>query len=583
MGFINKLKARRAAKKGKEHAKENIPNLASDIDSIAKSYSAASSIAKSSSAASSSSNGDTSFRKKLKKLSSLAVSDVTMDHLPDLILELETSQNPSSKQSSRALKLLFALSEPKESQHRIDMVAQEEGRLVDALFGFLVRCAPSSEQYLTLLVLNNICIPEENKRAIAMTHNGVKILSGLLLNDPSCHLIAIVLVNLTFADTQLQNELVSSESDNGIMESLAFALRIASMTPEEYNSLQPSLTQANQDELSPKERLSVLVIEDERNCSETRRNVDLNNLMYPETVRWCLTAMKNLSKPRKDTVVPQVLIQSKTVDIILQYITISGNLLPDDPENQGSDSSADTPNPSEPEEKPSFPSSWDPNSMEDAALYIVLNLCACEHSRDFSRESDAVRVLSLVADCQKIAEKKQLSPDEQHQLEFQCLKARMAVSYLLGSQGHFGQAKMKTISSTVHANPSDSVLVLVKSEAELLVELLADTLHNRGKEGAGGYSATTMSAKSVLFALRCLLVHTMNQDLLAKVAGRILNSLLIKALAHHSAKPESDLDAEAAEYAAGGPMFSHLVLLPRVFYHLVLLPRVERVPSEVVG
>lgn len=160
MGFISKLRARRAAKKGQDPSKANETVLANDdIDSIVNS----------SSSASCASNGDSGFKKKLKKLSSFAVTDVTMDHLPDLVLELETSRDTSSKQSGRALKMLFALSEPAASQTRIDMVAREEGRLVSALLNFLVRCSrKSSEQYLTLLVLNNISIPTESKRVSSL-------------------------------------------------------------------------------------------------------------------------------------------------------------------------------------------------------------------------------------------------------------------------------------------------------------------------------------------------------------------------------------------------------------------------------
>ena len=125
----------------------------------------------------------------------------------------------------------------------------------------------------------------------------------------------------------------------------------------------------------------------------------------------------------------------------------------------------------------------------------------------------------------------------------------MALSYLVGSYGNFGQAKINSATSTVHANPRDSVLVMTESEAEILVELLANSIHQRGKEGAGGYSIATFSAKYVLFAIRCLLTHTLNQNRMIKVAGRILNSLLLKSLALHSTRQDSTLDAESAEYA----------------------------------
>lgn len=125
----------------------------------------------------------------------------------------------------------------------------------------------------------------------------------------------------------------------------------------------------------------------------------------------------------------------------------------------------------------------------------------------------------------------------------------MALAYLVGSYGNFGQEKMSSTTSTVYANPKDSVLVMSETEAEGLVELLANSLHQRGKDGAGGYSVSTFDTKTVLFALRCLLVHTLNQSCMLKVAGRLLNSLLLKALALHSTRVNSHLDAVAAEYA----------------------------------
>jgi hypothetical protein len=125
----------------------------------------------------------------------------------------------------------------------------------------------------------------------------------------------------------------------------------------------------------------------------------------------------------------------------------------------------------------------------------------------------------------------------------------MALSYLVGSEGHFGQAKISSSASTVCANPKDSVLVVTKTEIELLVELLANTMHHRGKEGPGGYSAATFSVKYVLFAVRCLLAHTLNQAQIAEVAGPKLNTLLMKALAQHSIERTNATHAEAAEYA----------------------------------
>ena len=72
--------------------------------------------------------------------------------------------------------MLFALSEnASDSTNRIEMVTSADGELVPVLLDFLERCEQgSSEQYLTLLVLNNISIPSENKRVSVIVGTAMK-------------------------------------------------------------------------------------------------------------------------------------------------------------------------------------------------------------------------------------------------------------------------------------------------------------------------------------------------------------------------------------------------------------------------
>jgi hypothetical protein len=126
----------------------------------------------------------------------------------------------------------------------------------------------------------------------------------------------------------------------------------------------------------------------------------------------------------------------------------------------------------------------------------------------------------------------------------------MALAYLLGSEGHFGQVKLSSFTATIDANSADSVLILPEAEVHLLVELLSNTMHGRGKDGSGRYSAATFSVKYVVFAIRCLLTHEANQILVSQQeVGVKLNSLLMKLLAQHSIQKVPSMDAEAAEYA----------------------------------
>jgi hypothetical protein len=83
----------------------------------------------------------------------------TLNHVPQLIQDVR--MNESGDKPARALRQLFALSEHP-SDNRTEMV---ESDLVPTLLTFLQSSERgSSEQYLTLLVLNNISIPAQNKR-----------------------------------------------------------------------------------------------------------------------------------------------------------------------------------------------------------------------------------------------------------------------------------------------------------------------------------------------------------------------------------------------------------------------------------
>lgn len=93
---------------------------------------------------------------------------VTLDHLSDLILDLEKAVTVGAKRPLRALKMLLALSTnhtKSTCETRMEMVRSENARLVPVLFQFLNRCTvPSKEHTLTLLILGNLSIPQPNKR-----------------------------------------------------------------------------------------------------------------------------------------------------------------------------------------------------------------------------------------------------------------------------------------------------------------------------------------------------------------------------------------------------------------------------------
>jgi hypothetical protein len=114
------------------------------------------------------------------------------------------------------------------------------------------------------------------------------------------------------------------------------------------------------------------------------------------------------------------------------------------------------------------------------------------------------------------------------------------------------------------------------SDVELLVELIANTMNGRGKDGGGtggNYLPGTFDLNSVIFSLRCLLTHYSNQEKISKLLGLELNSLLINALAKYSLESStSPMDSESA----GHVVFCLYLLSNHCFQGLPFLPEMYK-------
>lgn len=157
----------------------------------------------------------------------------SLDDLARFITEIKSCHETYGIKPAKALRSLFALSEDENFHeiNRIRMAREAGGKLIPVILEFLQRCEPSSsEQYLALLVLNNISIPKENKRMVAIDHNGAFILARLLCRYPDVPLICIILVNLSFCDASLRKNLVDSlHGEIQLVESLVYALKVGTM------------------------------------------------------------------------------------------------------------------------------------------------------------------------------------------------------------------------------------------------------------------------------------------------------------------------------------------------------------------
>lgn len=408
-----------------------------------------------------------------------------------------------------ALKSLFALSSSEDngvSSKRRDMICVAGGQLLPMLFSF-IDTAGGLHVQTALLVVNNLSTVPENKRPLAM--QGAGVLARVLRREPSCHLAAIILVNLTYCDAELRRDL-ALRKDFFLVETLALTLLTCSMDELEYVSKgEPCLT------LPPEVALKQLTSDEQAvfAIGETSSSKPF----YPNTLKWAMSALKNLTRPSKYDVVAHAVMETGIVSHVLRFATLS--------ESENED--------------------W--STIQDAALYIIVHLTAIPSVRAQLREFVPPALSALTSQTSTGTEK----------ALFQRVKARIALAFLCGSEGHYGQPVcpryMREDSENSAGSAVDSsahYLLMNDVEATQLLELLANMLHQRSKDGPAGYSSSTFSVKYVLFAIRCLLTQTHNQTCIAKTQALQCNTLLMKAIAMHLWQPDLvHLDPEAAEHA----------------------------------
>lgn len=233
---------------------------------------------------------------------------------------------------------------------------------------------------------------------------------------------------------------MSEQSGIGLVESLAFALRVASLTHEELEKRQTFIDElTSQTGNPPKDMLAMLMAEDQRlrNATNTESMsfpsgaiTDPCRQCFPETARWCLSAMKNLTRPCNDSSTAHVLITSGIFSLIRQYILIPKETTEAQKQDMSApSSSSDSTSMADPNDAEyaapslsSTPSMWSTTSIQDAALYIVLNLASCTDSRDYVVETGTIDALCAIAHFPE-ADRSNTNEEQVAQREFQCLKA----------------------------------------------------------------------------------------------------------------------------------------------------------------
>lgn len=320
--------------------------------------------------------------------------------------------------------------------------------------------------------------------------------------------------------------------------------------------------------------------DDHDNISPPLLLSDNEKCPFPETARWCLCALKNLTRPGKlssssksvnsenelsgDVIAARAIIDAGLVPILLRVIRVAKKAdatdvnsslrsdlfvgkLPDEICNEGHVVSPNMVN---------MPT-WNSNSAQDAALYTLMHMASISSvSEELLRKNGSVDGGSLIIDELKnivhcgldsvgvgdrlldVVTGDGLVADVDREdgaamavegaelgwLALQCMKARMSLSFLLNS----------SISLREKYKCSPCILI-AEHEAHSLVELLSHCLESRSKEGPGGYSGATFSLKAVVHSIRCLLsIESGNRSKFASINGARLNALLLKVVARYA-------------------------------------------------
>jgi len=188
-------------------------------------------------------------------------------------------------------------------------------------------------------------------------------------------------------------------------------------------------------------------------------SMDPSNQLFPETARWSLCALKNLTRPPRDPAAVDAVLDAQILPLILRIVTVrtvsslQGFASIDDARS----SSTDTPVAVPPEDlsdyksSPSFrssppltlsmsatkedmnaPRTWGANSIQDAALFMLLHLAASPEARGQLMHHKAVHILSSIADYGITSGEAlrnggkgslDMTPEDKLVQQFQCLKA----------------------------------------------------------------------------------------------------------------------------------------------------------------
>jgi len=258
----------------------------------------------------------------------------TLDDIPDLI---KTMTDEKGEKSAAATKRIYELCDVGHKQNRVPMVCSGKWDVLTPLAKCLTQ-ESGDGRHLACLALNNLSIPTENKRVMALGPASKDVIGGLCKviaeDKQESYLCCICLMNLSFLEASITTILQHSPVDDG------------------------------SGPLSPLENSSSLIRVLEKLLTNSP-SVPKSGSGKSEGVRWACGLIKNLAKSEENaalfgqTEIPRCVVEN-----------IRSTTAP--------------------------PSRWTSNSLEDFSLFVILNLAQWSGSKDALVDAGAVDIIKPI-------------------------------------------------------------------------------------------------------------------------------------------------------------------------------------------
>jgi len=254
-----------------------------------------------------------------------------MEDIPDL---LQTMMTERGEKSAAATKRIYELCDVGHKQNRVPMVCSGKYDVLNPLARCLTQDSGDG-RHLACLALNNLSIPTENKRVMALGPSSAAVIGGLCRviaeDKQESYLCCICLMNLSFLEASITSMLQHSP------------------VPEGSDPIAPL---GNPDSL-----LRIL-----EKLLKNAPAVPKSGSGKSEGVRWACGLIKNLAKSEENAA---LLGQTDIPKCVVNNVR----------------------NASSP------PSRWTSNSLEDFSLFVILNLAQWPVSRQALIDAGAVDVV----------------------------------------------------------------------------------------------------------------------------------------------------------------------------------------------